>query len=177
MPEAYFSVMAEAGCRHVEFGTESLSDIMLSSYRKPFRTEDVFVAHRQVRAARIHVAHYFLLGGPKESEKTVTETLEGIERLDRSVFFFFIGARIYTGTPLYDMAIAERKIDSRTDMLRPVFYTPDDIDLETIKTLVIHRASGRRNWVTGSGDKLTAERSQILHRHGIAGPLWEFLTG
>jgi radical SAM superfamily enzyme YgiQ (UPF0313 family) len=177
MPEAYFSVMAEAGCRHVEFGTESLSDTMLSSYRKPFRSEDVFIAHRQARAARIHVAHYFLLGGPEESEKTVTESLEGIERLDRSVFFFFIGVRIYPGTSLFDMAIAERKIDSRMDMLHPVFYTPDGIDLETIKTLVIHWASGRRNWVTGSGDKLTAERSRILHRRGIAGPLWEFLTG
>jgi radical SAM superfamily enzyme YgiQ (UPF0313 family) len=177
MPEAYFSVMAEAGCRHVEFGTESLSDTMLDSYRKPFRAEDVFVAHRQARAARIHVAHYFLLGGPKESEKTVTESLEGIEQLDRSVFFFFIGVRIYPGTCLYDMAIAERKIDSRTDTLHPVFYTPDGTDLEKIKALVVHRASGRRNWVTGSGDKLTAERSRILHRHGIAGPLWEFLTG
>jgi radical SAM superfamily enzyme YgiQ (UPF0313 family) len=177
MPQEYFSVMAGSGCRHVEFGTESLSDTMLNSYQKPFRSEDVFIAHQQVRAAGIHVAHYFLLGGPKESKKTVTESLEGIERLDRSVFFFFIGARIYPGTSLYDMAIAERKIDSRTDMLRPVFYAPDDIDLETIKTLVIHRASGRRNWVTGSGDKLTAETSQILHRRGIAGPLWEFLTG
>lgn len=177
MPEEYFSVMAEAGCRHVEFGTESLSDTMLSSYRKPFQAEDVFIAHQQVRSARIHVAHYFLLGGPEESEKTVAETLEGIERLDRSVFFFFIGARIYPGTSLYDMAIAEQKIDSRTDMLHPVFYTPEGIDLEKIKTLVINRASGRRNWVTGSGDKLTAERCRILHRRGIAGPLWEFLTG
>jgi hypothetical protein len=75
------------------------------------------------------------------------------------------------------MAIAEGKIDSRTDMLHPVFYTPDGIDLEKINTLVVHRASGRRNWVTGSGDRQTAERSRILHRHGIAGPLWEFLTG
>jgi radical SAM superfamily enzyme YgiQ (UPF0313 family) len=177
MPEEYFTVMADAGCRHVEFGTESLSDTMLNSYRKPFRAVDVFIAHRQVRATRIHVAHYFLLGGPGESEQTVAETLQGIERLDRSVFFLFIGARIYPGTSLYDTAIAERKIDSRTDMLNPVFYTPDGINLEKIKALVIHRASGRRNWVTGSGDKLTSERSQILYRRGIAGPLWEFLTG
>ena len=117
------------------------------------------------------------LAGRKSRKKQLPKRLEGIERLDRSVFFFFIGVRIYPGTSLYDMAIAERKIDSRTDMLRPVFYTPDGIDLETIKTLVIHRASGRRNWVTGSGDKLAAETSQILHRRGIAGPLWEFLTG
>jgi radical SAM superfamily enzyme YgiQ (UPF0313 family) len=177
MPEEYFSVMAEAGCRHVEFGTESLSDTMLSCYRKPFRAEEVFIAHQQARTAGINVAHYFLLGGPNESAETVSESLEGIERLDRSVFFFFIGVRIYPGTSLYNMAIAERKIDRGMDMLHPVFYQPDGINLKTIATLVTNRASGRRNWVTGSGDKLLAETTKSLYRRGIAGPLWEFLAG
>lgn len=82
---------------------------MLKSYRKPFQVEDVFAAHKQARAARLHVAHYFLLGGPNESVETVSECLDGIEQLDRAVFFFFIGIRIYPGTALYDIAIAEKK--------------------------------------------------------------------
>jgi radical SAM superfamily enzyme YgiQ (UPF0313 family) len=176
LPEDYFSLMATAGCRHVEFGTESLSDAMLGSYKKPFRAKDVFDAHQRARAAGLHVAHYFLLGGPGESEETVTECLEGIEKLERSVFFFFIGIRIYPGTSLYDMAIAEGKIESRTDLLHPVFYEPDSVDLTTIAALVGHRASGRRNWVTGSGDKQVADTISILHRRNFTGPLWEYLA-
>jgi radical SAM superfamily enzyme YgiQ (UPF0313 family) len=176
LPEDYFSAMAAAGCRHVEFGTESLSDTMLGTYKKPFRTEDVFVAHRQARAAGLHVAHYFLLGGPGESAATVAECLEGIERLERSVFFFFIGIRIYPGTSLYDMAVAEGKIEAGAHLLHPVFYQPDSIDLPAIATLVGQQASGRRNWVTGSGDTQVAETIRILHRRNFTGPLWEFLA-
>lgn len=175
-PADYFTLMAEAGCRHVEFGTESLADSMLKVYQKPFRADDVFVAHRQARAAGLHVAHYFLLGGPKESTATVDECLEAIEQLKKSVFFFFIGIRIYPHTALYDMALAEGKIDRGDSLLEPVFYEPDDIKRTTIEALVGERAAGRDNWVIGSGGAKAASIIHTLHQRGFAGPLWEFLA-
>ncbi|MBV5318221.1 MAG: cobalamin-dependent protein [Desulfobulbaceae bacterium] len=176
LPPKYFQVMATAGCRHVEFGTESLANSMLKTYRKPFQARDVFNAHRQARAAGLHVAHYFLLGGPGESAATVTESLNGIEQLDRTVCFFFIGIRIYPGTALYDMALVESKIDRQTDLLQPVFYVPDHINRETIATLVTQRGAGRSNWVVGSGGTDTATVVRTLHQRGFIGPLWEFLA-
>jgi radical SAM superfamily enzyme YgiQ (UPF0313 family) len=173
-PEDYYALMAKAGCRHVEFGTESLSDTMLKALRKPFRAADVRKAHRQVGRARIHVAHYLLFGGPQESAETVNETLDAIEQLERSVFFLFTGIRIYPETPLYDMAVAEGKITGETDLLRPVFYQPDDIDLGQIEAIIRKRAAGRSNWVTGSGGQHIADTVRNLHGHGFAGPLWEF---
>ena len=176
LPEEYFSVMTEAGCRHVEFGTESLSDAMLNSYRKPFSAKDVFIAHRQARSAGLHVAHYFLLGGPGESQGTVADSLDGIERLEMSAFFFFLGVRIYPGTELFEKAVAEKKIDEETDLLRPVFYHPDGIDLAGIEVLVIQRAAGRGNWIIGSGSEQAGETIRTLHKRGFTGPLWEFLA-
>ena len=176
LPPEYFKVMAAAGCRHVEFGTESLSDVMLTSYRKPFRAQDVLNAHRQAREAGLHVAHYLLLGGPGESVTTVVESLDGIEQMDKAVFFFFIGIRIYPGTGLYDMAMAEGKINRRSDLLQPVFYVSDGIDRDTIETLVTQRAKGRGNWVLGSGGADTAKVVSTMHRRGRTGPLWEYLA-
>lgn len=176
LPPDYFAAMAAAGCRHVEFGTESLATAMLRTYRKPFQPPDVLVAHRQARAAGLHVAHYFLLGGPGESASTVAETLDTIEQLEKSVCFFFIGVRIYPGTGLYDQALAEGKIDRDTDLLQPVFYRPDAIDLEGIEALLKRRAAGRKNWVVGSGGAPIAATVQTLHRRGFVGPLWEFLA-
>ncbi len=177
LPRDYFSQMARAGCRHVEFGTESLSDTMLKSYQKPFHAEDVMAAHDLARSARLHVAHYFLFGGPGESAATVQESLEGIERLKRSVFFFFTGIRIYPGTPLYDIAVAEGKLDDDTDLLSPVFYKPNDIDLDAIEDFVRKYARGRRNWITGSGGEQAADTIRFLHGRGLVGPLWEHLVG
>ncbi|MDZ7699023.1 MAG: radical SAM protein [Deltaproteobacteria bacterium] len=88
-PEGYFQTLADAGLTHVEFGTESLSDKMLAVYNKPFRSEQVFQAHRAAREAGVYVAHYFMLGGPGEDEKTLEKTLSRLSLLERSVFFFF----------------------------------------------------------------------------------------
>ena len=176
LPADYFAVMAEAGCRHVEFGTESLAGSMLKSYRKPFRVEDVLAAHQQARAARLHVAHYLLFGGPGESTATVAETLDRIEQLPRAVFFFFVGIRIYPGTGLHETAVAEGRIDREADLLRPVFYQPEAIALGEIEAMVSERAAGRDNWVVGAGGDAAAGMVSHLHRRGLTGPLWEHLA-
>jgi radical SAM superfamily enzyme YgiQ (UPF0313 family) len=86
--------MADAGLSHVEFGTESLSDTILTNLHKPFTICDVFAAHKVALEAGLHIAHYFLLGGPGENKQTLQETLIGLDRLERAVFLFFFGKRI-----------------------------------------------------------------------------------
>ena len=176
LPGGYFDLMAEAGLTHVEFGTESLSPTMLRAYDKPFTVEDVLAAHAQARKAGIHVAHYFLLGGPGESAATVAESLGRIEALDRAAFFFFIGVRIYPGTRLHELAVREGKIGPQTDLLAPVYYAPDEIGRDEIETMVLARAEGRPNWVVGSGGEKSAELVSRLHARGRTGPLWEHLA-
>ncbi|WP_339135885.1 MAG: radical SAM protein [Candidatus Electrothrix sp. GW3-4] len=175
LPADYFTVMADAGLAHVEFGTEALSDIMLKNYRKPFRVQDVFTAHEQALDAGLHTAHYFLLGGPGESADTINESLEHREQLKKTVTFYFVGIRIYPGTGLYDIALKEEKINAATDLLQPVFYEPDLITQEQIDKMVTERAGNRINWIVGSGGARAAETVSKMHTRGYVGPLWEYL--
>lgn len=176
LPPDYFTVMAEAGCKHVEFGSESLAQSMLRSYRKPFTVDDVFRAHRQAGDAGLHVAHYFLLGGPGESPATVNQTLDNIEKLTRTVLFFFFGIRIYPQTGLYDIALKEEKISAATNLLEPVFYESDTINHQQIEALVTARVGGRKNCIIGSGGAESAAVVGKMHAKGYAGPLWEYLV-
>ena len=176
LPSDYFTSMADAGCKHVEFGTESLSAAMLATYRKPFGVEEVFAAHQQALDAGLHVAHYFLLGGPGESPATISESLDRIERLNKTVLFFFIGIRIYPHTALYDLALEEGKIRPETDLLQPLFYQAEAIDRETIAALVTARAVKRGNWLIGSGGARSAAMVKKMYGRGHTGPLWEFLA-
>ncbi len=175
LPADYFAQMAAAGLKHVEFGTESLSPPMLKMYRKPFLPADVAAAHRQAVAAGLHVAHYFLLGGPGESAETINETLQNIEQLHKAAFFFFIGIRIYPHTAMYDIALEEGQITADTDLLQPVFYTPDHIDLSAIEQRVRTQAGDRANWITGSGGNAAAAIVERMFAKGYTGPLWEYL--
>lgn len=175
LPAEYFAIMANAGCSHVEFGTESLSDPVLKTYRKPFMADDVVAAHQQALDAGLHVAHYFLMGGPGESTATITESLDNIYRLNRAVLFFFTGIRIYPGTVLYDIAIREGKITAATNLLEPIFYEPNDIDRATIETMITARVGNRINCVVGSGGSEGAATVGRMHARGYTGPLWEYL--
>ena len=176
MPADYFAILAGAGLRHVEFGTESMSVAMLKTYRKPFSVDLVFTAHRQARSAGLHVAHYILMGGPGETPATLVESLDRLEQLDRTVLFFFIGIRIYPRTALYDIALREGKITADTDMLEPVYYETDAMDRGSIQALVTARAGRRSNWIIGSGGAAAAAMISKLHDRGFIGPLWEHLA-
>jgi len=175
LPSDYFAIMANAGCSHVEFGTESLAGSILKTYRKPFTPNDVFAAHGQARNAGLHVAHYFLMGGPGETADTITESLDNIDRLNKAVLFFFTGIRIYPGTALYDIAIGEQKITAATNLLDPVFYEPNDIDLATIETMLTARVGNRINCIIGSGGSEVAAIVGKMHARAYTGPLWEYL--
>jgi radical SAM superfamily enzyme YgiQ (UPF0313 family) len=173
----YFSRLAEWGCTHVEFGTESLNGTMLRNYEKPFEEQDVYEAHEQALKAGLMVSHYFLLGGPGETEETVKQTLERIERLRRSVFFFFCGIRVHPGTRIQAIAEGEGSIGPDEDLLEPVFYTPQGIRHHRIIELLETAARGSANWVTPRSAERLARITQRLYALGHTGVLWERLIG
>ena len=174
-PDGYFRTLADAGLTHVEFGTESLSNEMLAVYRKPFRVDQVIKAHERALEAGLYVAHYFLLGGPGEDEKTINETLSSISRLEKSVYIFFCAVRIYPHTALYDIAVDAGQISRDQSILTPVFYEPERIGSDKIVQRLSERAGGRFNWVTGTGGEAAAKVIPRLYSRGHTGPLWEHL--
>jgi len=174
-PENYFRIMADAGLTHVEFGTESLSNSVLRSYRKPFRVQDVFESHEAAIDAGLYVAHYFLLGGPGENADTLNKTLLNIDNLKSTVLFFFCGMRIYPYTALYDIAVKEGQISKGMSILNPVFYRSPSIDAEKIVRRIQEYAAQRLNWVIGAGGKETSRIIARLYSRGHCGPLWEHL--
>lgn len=171
----YFQIMADCGLRHVEFGTESLNDTVLEAYGKPFRSRDVFTAHRRAGAARINTAHYFLFGGPGETPQTFEDTLNKIETLDPCVLFLFEGMRIFPHTALYDLALSQGQIRKGQNMIAPVFYRSSEIDARAINERIACRARGRFNWVVGPGGETMAGIIARMYRKGYSGPLWEYL--
>jgi radical SAM superfamily enzyme YgiQ (UPF0313 family) len=170
----YYEALRAAGLTHVELGTESLHDGMLQSYRKPFTARDAIAAHRAARAAGAHVAHYLMLGGPGETLDTARATLDACERLDdAAALFFFCGVRVYPGTELSRMAIAEGQIEPGDPLLEPRFYCSPAATPEQLTVLVRSRA--RPNWIVGSGDAAMAALMQRMYARGATGPLWERL--
>lgn len=174
-PDGYYEGLAEAGLAHCEFGTETLCDTQLQRYGKPFRVADVVAAHGSTRRAGVHIAHYLLLGGPGEDPRTLEETMNRMEDLDKAVFFVFCGIRIFPHTPLFALAREEGQIGPDQDLLTPVFYRSKGIAAEAIIARVQEQARGRMNWVYGDGGAKSERIVARMHARGHAGPLWELL--
>ena len=175
LPPDYFRTMADAGLTHVEFGTESLCDSVLSAYQKPFRTARVFQAHQEALDAGLYVAHYFLLGGPGETAESLEQTFSNIDKLKKTALFFFPGMRIYPHTDLYRIAVDEKKIEPSRNLLEPVFYEPGSISLKEIAEKIAERAENRPNWIAGAGGEQAADIVSRMYKRGFSGPLWEYL--
>ena len=175
VPDDYYPRLVEAGLSHVEFGTESLSPPVLRAYRKAFTVDGVLEAHRAACAAGAYVAHYFVLGGPGETPETVAETLDRVESLSKSVFFFFCGMRIYPNTPLAAYAYKQGQLDPDRSLLEPVYYHAPGLTPEALVATVRERAKGRRGWIVGSGGPQTARLIARRYARGYSGPLWENL--
>jgi radical SAM superfamily enzyme YgiQ (UPF0313 family) len=175
MPEGYLDTLVRAGMTHAEFGTESLCDDVLQTYGKPFDRSDVLQAHGHAVQAGLHVAHYFLFGGPGETDDTLEATLSHIDKLKKSVLFLFCGMRIYPHTALFDRAVQEGLISPKQDLLEPVFYQSAAISRGQIMERVEAKANKRINWVIGSGGNQTGVLLLRMYSKGYSGPLWEYL--
>jgi radical SAM superfamily enzyme YgiQ (UPF0313 family) len=174
-PEDYFKILADSGLTHVEFGTESLCDPVLAYYRKPFKTTDVYQAHQAAVDAGLYVAHYFIFGGPGETDDSVLETLSNIDKLNKTVLFLFCGMRIYPFTPLHEIAVKEGWIKKTQNLLEPVFYRHSAIDMEKTVEIIMKKARSRPNWIIGAGGDKTATTLSRMYDRGFSGPLWEYL--
>jgi len=89
-PADYYKLMADAGLSHVEFGTESLSDTILTNLHKPFTARDVFAAHLVAQKAGLHIAHYFLLGGPGRKQADSSRNIDWPGSFGAGGFFLLL---------------------------------------------------------------------------------------
>jgi radical SAM superfamily enzyme YgiQ (UPF0313 family) len=158
-----------AGLTHIEFGTDSLSDTQLVNYKKHFTFSDIKNASDICYDLGIFYAHFLILGGIGETDQTLNETFENCKKLLHTVFFPFIGMRIYPKTELYDIAI-KTGLTRKEDALKPVYYISQNCNLETLVARALN--TGKR-WVFPDEEKNPiVDRLRAKQRRG---PLWEYL--
>jgi len=169
--ENLLKLLKKSGLKHIEFGTEAISDTTLKTYGKNFTVNDVLEKSALCNKLDIDYAHFLILGGYGETDQTVNETFENSKRIDNSVFFTYLGMRIYPGTKLQEYAIKEGVIDKNDDLLEPKYYLSKDVDYNSLKKRA--NRTGRR-WVFPDED--TTIISNKLRARNKKGPLWEYMT-
>lgn len=172
----YLKTLKCSGLEHMEFGTDSLCDYMLKIYQKDFTVDEIINVSRLCEKHNVFYAHYLIFGGPGETTDTLRQSLENSGHIKRTVFFPFVGVRIYPGTDLYEIARKEGLVENVVDCLEPVFYLSDKITPENIWQLVARQIDNARQWFFPHRYELVKPFMQKMRQKGVKGPLWEYLV-
>jgi len=130
--------MKAAGFRTLGISAESASDAVLEKLQKGFTAAKVREVADRVESYGIRTLWIFLVGGPGETRQSLEETLHFARcRLHRGdAVYLTVGLRIYPGTTLHRIAIAEGVVPHDSTLLDPTFYFSSQLQFEmTVKRL------------------------------------------
>ena len=137
-PPELLAAMKVAGFRSLGITAESASDAVLEKLEKGFNAAKVREVAERVENHGLRTLWIFLVGGPGETPQTVEETLEFARwRLERGdAAYVTVGLRIYPGTTLHRIAVAEDVVPAGSSLLYPAYYFSRELDFnETVARL------------------------------------------
>ena len=117
-------LMERAGVVSAVITPEAAADETLAALCKDFSAADVERAAQLLGRSGIKALWCFMLGGPQEDSKSLTQTVRFInKRITRKdSAFLTTGIRIYPGTGLHELAIKEGFVTPVQNLLMPAFY-------------------------------------------------------
>lgn len=132
-PNELLAAMRSAGFRSLGITAESASDAVLERLEKGFTAAKVREVAGRVEKHGLRTLWIFLVGGPGETQQTVEETLAFARwRLERGdAVYVTVGLRIYPGTTLHRIAIAEEVVPAESSLLDPAFYFSRDLSFDS----------------------------------------------
>jgi len=134
--EEMIAKLVESGCRHITWGVESLSDKILKTIDKKISKEEVKNAFDICAkyADRMTTGAFFCVGVPGESEETINETVDYLNKNIRSthgpgasMLYILPGTRIYRD--LVKNGKFDERIWIRTDS---VYYYTGEHSIRTL---------------------------------------------
>ncbi len=169
------SLFVESGCLGVEFGTDSLSPVMLKNLGKSFSVPEVLAISAICYRQKLPFCHAILVGGPGETRETLQETVGNLAQTRASAVIFMTGLRIIPGTRLYDIARQEGVIGLHTDMIEPQFYVSPAI--EPLEPEINRLSRIHKTWIfPGHQIRCSEHLAKFMRERGARGPLWLHMT-
>jgi radical SAM superfamily enzyme YgiQ (UPF0313 family) len=171
--------MKTAGFRSLGITAESASDPVLEKLEKGFDAAKVREVAERVEKFGIKTLWIFLVGGPGETAETVEETLAfAAWRLRRGdAVYLTVGLRIYPGTTLHRIAIAEGVVPAGSTLLDPTFYFSSAIEFGAIVARLRKFAADHPRFMFSADSRSVVlpyltRAASILH---LPRPHWQYM--
>lgn len=154
-----FTLMIKAGFTQIDCTPDSASQEMLVNLGKNFTLEQLKTTACLLRETDLPTMWFFTIGGPGETEKTMEETFRFIDKWigENDMVHLTTGLRIYPGTPLHRIALAEKQVRKGDPLLKPRFYVSGELGIEKIERIISDAVLSRSNWIPAEESSPTEE--------------------
>jgi radical SAM superfamily enzyme YgiQ (UPF0313 family) len=181
--------MVAAGCAGIDFGADHGDDGILSHLGRPHRAEDLTHTAALCRRYKIPFMYDLLLGSPGETRKTLRTSIELMKEVQPSRVGLSIGVRVYPGTRLAAMVMAEGiHADNPNlhgtvseDCVAPLFYVSAAMGDE-FRSFIGSLVAGDERFLLGGGDDTDTnynynDNTVLMNaiREGFRGAYWNIL--
>jgi hypothetical protein len=174
------SAMRRVGFAALGITAESASDPVLDKLEKGFDAARVRQVAQWVSRAGFRSLWIFLVGGPGETSTTLAETLDFAagRLLQGDAVYMTVGLRIYPGTTLHRIALAEGRVDYTDTLLAPTFYFTPDLDLDTTvgRLRAFARQHPRFMFSADSRSWLLPALTRTASVLGLPRPHWRYMN-
>jgi len=142
-------LMREAGFSQMDCTPDSASPSILLSLKKNFTRERLETTAALISQRDMPTMWFFIFGGPGETEETVGETFDFIDRFvcKDDMVHMTAGIRINPGTGLHRVAVEQGVLDPSDSLLAPTFYVSPSIGRERLSEVLLAAGSTRPNCV------------------------------
>ena len=169
-----FKLLIRSGLYALELGTDASSNATLEGLNKKFDFADVIGINEMCVKNEIPCAHFVMFGGPGETEATVEEGLDNLNRLEKCVVFAFTGIRILPGTGMQSLAVRDGILSDNTSLLKPVYYFSPKIKPEAMNSMIAKKFHRRKDRIFPPSE--ARARMSSMHMFGFKGLIWDRLV-
>ncbi|MCJ7664794.1 MAG: cobalamin-dependent protein [Desulfobacterales bacterium] len=181
-------LMVRAGCQGINFGVDHAADRMLKNLGRPFIAADLRETAAICHRLEIPFMYDLLLGGPGEDRESLTTAISFMKEINPSRVGISAGVRIYPGTPLAEIALADiRKGNANVQgtinpaFFAPVFYVSQAMGNE-LYPFIASLVKKDERFFFGGGEQIEAnynynENSVLMEaiKRGYRGAFWDIL--
>jgi lipid biosynthesis B12-binding/radical SAM protein len=167
------ALLKRSGLYAIEAGTDASSDRTLEGLKKGFCFNEVIEFNRMCVEESLACVHYIIFGGPGETEESLREGLENINKLKSCVVLAFSGIRIFPKTAIHALAVKEKVITENESLLWPRYYFSPHIVRKTMNELIEKAFKGHHEKIFPPSEAHI--RMAAMIRFGYHGFLWDKL--
>lgn len=179
-------LMRQAGCRGIDFGVDHGDERILKALGREFTAADLKETAAICHRIGIPFMYDLLLGGPGEDRDSLNAAISLMKEISPSRVGISAGVRIYPGTRLAQIALADIKsqggnVRGATDpsFLFPTFYVSNHLG-DDLYPLISYLVDGDARFFFGGGDDANYNYNanlllQEAIDRGYRGAFWDIL--